>query len=346
MKKIISLVMAVCMLMSAFMVLDVTASAKSSKKLKAPTGVKVENYNNYKPSKLYGGQLASSDLDSVLDDFDNLKAGVRVSWKKSSGAKKYEVQRKVKGGKYKKVATVKSLKYVDEKVTNGKTYYYKVIAVNGKNKSNSSQAKKKMYLEDMNSMMGGLLSSGFSAQWEKNTKADGYKIYRSTTGKSNSYKLVKKLGKNTTKYTDKTVKLNTKYYYKFIAYKGSTTSAEVKVNIKYQPEYTVKVKAGEETTDLKDYVEEAILDSLSGMGDIPKSEMDQVMNMIHSMLKFNTEDKNIAQVANDYTVKGISAGETNLKMIMDLSNVEPSLVSVGSTSLKQEIGFVRVIVSE
>ena len=74
------------------------------------------------------------------------KAGKKkasVSWKKVTGAKKYEVYRsaKKKSG-YKKVSTVKTNKLTDKKkLKKGKKYYYKVRAVNGKSKSAFSAVK-------------------------------------------------------------------------------------------------------------------------------------------------------------------------------------------------------------
>ena len=65
------------------------------------------------------------------------------SWKKVTGAKKYEVYRsaKMKSG-YKKVSTVKTNKLTDKKkLKKGKKYYYKVRAVHGSAKSAFSAVK-------------------------------------------------------------------------------------------------------------------------------------------------------------------------------------------------------------
>lgn len=67
------------------------------------------------------------------------KAGVKkvkISFKKSKNAKKYEIYRStMKSSKYKKIKTIKSNKYTDKKVKTGKKYYYKVRAVNSSGKS-------------------------------------------------------------------------------------------------------------------------------------------------------------------------------------------------------------------
>ena len=68
----------------------------------------------------------------------NKKKQITINWSKVNKATGYEVYRSEKGGKYKKVATIKSaktIKWIDKKVKNGNTYKYKVRAyakVNGK----------------------------------------------------------------------------------------------------------------------------------------------------------------------------------------------------------------------
>lgn len=54
---------------------------------------------------------------------------VTLKWGAVNKAVKYEVYRKVKGGSYKKVSTVKTVTYKDKKVKKGKTYSYYVVAV-------------------------------------------------------------------------------------------------------------------------------------------------------------------------------------------------------------------------
>lgn len=73
----------------------------------------------------------------VLVSAAGSSAGVKVKWKKVKGATSYQVFRKENGGKYKKLASVKSSKstYTDKTAEKGKTYYYTVRAVNGAAKS-------------------------------------------------------------------------------------------------------------------------------------------------------------------------------------------------------------------
>ena len=74
------------------------------------------------------------------------KRKVTVTYKKASGAKKYEIYRSTKKSSgYQKIATTTGAKYVDKKVKKGKKYYYKVRSVrtgNGTVKSSYTGAKR------------------------------------------------------------------------------------------------------------------------------------------------------------------------------------------------------------
>ena len=70
--------------------------------------------------------------------------GVKLSWKKSAGAKKYIVYRKTPTGKYRAVKTVtaKTLSWTEKTAKKGQTYYYIVKAVNNKTYSAASPQKR------------------------------------------------------------------------------------------------------------------------------------------------------------------------------------------------------------
>lgn len=137
----------------------------SYKKVGTTTGVSF-TYKNLTPDKTYyfkvlsyktiSGANYNSSFTSpasrklVIPTPTNLKASkagktaIKVSWKKVSGATGYEIYRAAaKNGKYSKIATVKSSKtsYTNKKLTQGKTYYYKVVAVRNKSKSKLTDAK-------------------------------------------------------------------------------------------------------------------------------------------------------------------------------------------------------------
>ena len=70
--------------------------------------------------------------------------GVKLSWKKSAGAKKYIVYRKTPTGKYRavKIVTAKTLSWTDKTAKKCQTYYYIVKAVNNKTYSAASPQKR------------------------------------------------------------------------------------------------------------------------------------------------------------------------------------------------------------
>ncbi len=61
------------------------------------------------------------------------RSGIKVKWKKVKSAVTYDIYRKKKGGKYKKIATVKSnkLNFTDKTAKKGTTYYYTARACSG-----------------------------------------------------------------------------------------------------------------------------------------------------------------------------------------------------------------------
>lgn len=76
-------------------------------------------------------KLATPPLKSATGS----TSAVKVTWGKVSGAEGYYVYRKVSGGKWSKIATVKGnskISYSDKKAVSGKTYYYTVRAYKGK----------------------------------------------------------------------------------------------------------------------------------------------------------------------------------------------------------------------
>lgn len=70
---------------------------------------------------------------------------VKVSWKRVKDAKKYMIFRSNKSGSgFKRIAIIKKskiVKYTDKKVKKGKKYFYRVVAVKGKNYSPAKASK-------------------------------------------------------------------------------------------------------------------------------------------------------------------------------------------------------------
>ena len=71
--------------------------------------------------------------------------GVKISWKKVSGAKYYIVERKTSGGSWKAVAKkCKKLTYTDKSAKKGKTYYYRVTAMKNSSTPKNYCSQKKI----------------------------------------------------------------------------------------------------------------------------------------------------------------------------------------------------------
>ncbi len=159
-----------------------------------------------------------------LKKIENTSSGIKITWGKVSGADKYYVYRKVKGGSYSKIGTTTKTYYTDKKAKSGKKYYYVVKAVNEAGSSSSSSSLSKYYLADPTLKTPQSTKKGVVLKWNKITGADGYVVYRKTG--SGSYKKIATVkGKSKVTYTDKSAKKGKTYTYKVKAYKSETYSA-------------------------------------------------------------------------------------------------------------------------
>ena len=143
-----------------------------------------------------------------------------MMWNPVDGATKYNIYRSTsKTGKYKLIKTINEVYYEDLKLECGKTYYYKIEAVNSHSKKTSSVHKVKVLPETIYmAFQEKVTDSTVKFSWYK-TNATGYEIYRSTK-KTKGFKKIKTITKNKTiTYKDKKLKANTKYYYKIRTYK-------------------------------------------------------------------------------------------------------------------------------
>lgn len=145
-----------------------------------------------------------------------------VKWGKVTKATGYQVYRSTsKTGTYSKIASITSgatVSYKNTGLTIGKTYYYKIIAVNGSNKSAASAAKgavAKLSAPAIGTTANATATS-ISINWKKQVYASGYYIYRKTS--TTAYKKLAAIKSNSIlTYTDKTAK--GLYSYAIVAYK-------------------------------------------------------------------------------------------------------------------------------
>lgn len=145
---------------------------------------------------------------------------LKVTWKKVDGAAKYEVYRSSTGksGSYvlKKITTGST--YTNTGITCGKTYYYKVRAVNKAGKGSFSAAKSSKVQPARPSVkitLGGSDSKPYDhapkVSWKAVSGASGYEVYRTIKGK-NKWKRVVTTTK--TSYLDST-KADFREWYKY-----------------------------------------------------------------------------------------------------------------------------------
>ena len=310
------------------------SKAKSITRLLAPKNVKVQSYvkNNYYVDKSY------IDIDSAklfVDDPgkpDNNVMGVKITWTKSKGANKYDIYRKIVGGKFEKIKTTGNIStYVDEDIYyidddsysyKVKKCYYKVVARRSKSTSSSSTVRKITYIDPMkvsteSYASGMFLGWGFSV----NECIDGYKIYRSTNGKNGKYSLIAKLSKNTLEFTDKNVEFNKTYYYKIVAYKGSLNSVAIITKTQYKPMKTVNVSVGATDDSVKKSFEKAIKRSDLG---------DTTVDDLKPYLRFTSLNKKIATISRDFVVTGVSKGQVKAKfdLLIDGKSYEAGFILI------------------
>jgi hypothetical protein len=151
----------------------------------------------------------------------------KVTWTKVTGATAYKVYKSTNNKTYKLVKTVKassSRSYTSKGLDAGITYYYKVRAVQTSGKTTywgikSSAVKLKTVLYKGEITYAKNTAKGTATiKWTGVNGAHGYKIYRSTTGKSGSFKQIKN-AQYVTQYKDKNLKKGKTYYYKVKPYR-------------------------------------------------------------------------------------------------------------------------------
>ena len=310
------------------------SKTKSITRLLAPKNVKVQSYvkNNYYVDKSY------IDIDSAklfVDDPgepDNNVMGVKITWTKSKGANKYDIYRKIVGGKFEKIKTTGNTSaYVDEDIYyidddsysyKVKKCYYKVVARRNKSTSSSSTVRKITYIDPMK-VSTESYASGMFLGWgySVNECIDGYKIYRSTNGKNGKYSLIAKLSKNTLEFTDKNVEFNKTYYYKIVAYKGSLNSVAIITKTQYKPMKTVNVSVGATDDSVKKSFEKAIKRSDLG---------DTTVDDLKPYLRFTSLNKKIATISRDFVVTGVSKGQVKAKfdLLLDDKSYEAGFILI------------------
>ena len=156
-----------------------------------------------------------------------------ISWSKVGGATKYEVYRSATGkaNSFSIIRRTSALTYTDVNAASGNTYYYVVRAMKGSGSSavysKFSPAQSIQYAITSLNAPSMTLTSAASGQpvvsWTKVNGAAQYEIYRSATGKANSFSIIRRTSALT--YTDVNAAAGNTYYYVVRAISGSVKSA-------------------------------------------------------------------------------------------------------------------------
>lgn len=166
--------------------------------------------------------IATPKLSSASNHYN----GIKVSWKKVSGATNYEIYRKEKGATswdYVGKTSKSRLYYIDSDVTHKQTYFYTVRAYddNGVSYYNKDGVSKK-YVKAPSVKTFKNVTTGVYLKWGSVSGASSYRIYRKTG--SGDWELLKKFNNETFTYTDKNVKSGVKYSYMVKAVVSGTVS--------------------------------------------------------------------------------------------------------------------------
>ena len=156
-----------------------------------------------------------------------------ISWSKVGGATQYEVYRSATGkaNSFSIIRRTSALTYTDVNAAAGNTYYYVVRAMKGSGSSavysKFSPAQSIQYAITSLNAPSMTLTSAASGQpvisWTRVNGAAQYEIYRSATGKANSFSIIRRTSALT--YTDTTAAAGNTYYYVVRAISGSVKSA-------------------------------------------------------------------------------------------------------------------------
>lgn len=141
-----------------------------------------------------------------------------VSWKAAKNAKKYKIERRVKG-KYIVVATVSKCKFTDHNVKFQTYYSYRIRGVSD-NVNGKYSSSHKAILKLKKSTIKGVRKGGnkISLRWNKVEGADGYIIYMSNY-KDKGFKPIKYIkSSKRVQYTKSKVKAEKRYYFKVRSY--------------------------------------------------------------------------------------------------------------------------------
>ncbi|MBD9207127.1 MAG: hypothetical protein EGQ40_04875 [Clostridiales bacterium] len=185
-------------------------------------------YSKFSPAQSI--QYAITSLNAPSMTLTSAASGQPViSWTKVNGAAQYEIYRSATGkaNSFSIIRRTSALTYTDTTAAAGNTYYYVVRAISGSVKSAFCPAQSIQYAITSLNAPTMTLTSAASGQpvvsWTKVSGAAQYEVYRSATGKANSFSIIRRTSALT--YTDVNAAAGNTYYYVVRAINGSVKSA-------------------------------------------------------------------------------------------------------------------------
>ena len=186
----------------------------------------------------YKSELASGNTTVYLATPSSVKAtgntsGNKVTWKKVTGAKEYQVYARRysngKWGSWTRMTTTTKTSYTHSKAANGGYYEYKVRAKYNDSVGAFKSSSKVVRLAQPK-VTAKKSGSSIKVTWNKVSGAKGYKVYRryynSSTKKWSSWVTVKTTTARS--YTDKSTKKGVYYQYAAKAYNGTNSNSTYK----------------------------------------------------------------------------------------------------------------------
>ena len=160
----------------------------------------------------------------VITTCAKARSGVSVKWNAVPGAVYYTVKRSTSASSgYTDLDITTETSFLDTKAVSGRTYYYKIQAVNGSVKSALSDYKKVVFVAAPAKITYANTLSGMNVEWSKVANADGYYIYRKVNGGSYA-KVATVTGNSKFTWLDKTAVSGKLYIYAVEAYDNSVVS--------------------------------------------------------------------------------------------------------------------------
>ena len=185
-------------------------------------------YSKFSPAQSI--QYAITSLNAPTMTLTSAASGQPViSWTRVNGAAQYEIYRSATGkaNSFSIIRRTSALTCTDVNAAAGNTYYYVVRAINGSVKSAFCTAQSIQYAVASLNAPTMTLTSAASGQpvisWTKVNGAAQYEVYRSATGKANSFSIIRRTSALT--YTDVNAAAGNTYYYVVRAINGSVKSA-------------------------------------------------------------------------------------------------------------------------